>query len=86
MENCKDCPRCGSIDPIKNGKSRTGIQRFKCAVCLKRFQVDRASRKSQLSNAEILELKEKGLSLSKIAALAGVSKNAIAKRLKRRES
>lgn len=33
----ESCPRCGSPAPVRNGHMRDGVQRWRCAVCGKRF-------------------------------------------------
>lgn len=37
------CPNCGSYDTIKNGKSSTGVQRYKCKICGRSYVSSRSS-------------------------------------------
>ena len=34
------CPDCGSVEVVKNGKTRANTQVFKCKACGKRFTVN----------------------------------------------
>lgn len=44
MKNNTSCPKCGTIQTlIKNGKSRQGVQRYKCKSCKKTFILDEST-------------------------------------------
>lgn len=74
------CPFCGS-KAVKNGKSTTGKQRYKCLaiVCSRTFQPEPPEycQKISLTREEMLRVREEGMSLEEIARLAGVSRQRV---------
>lgn len=77
----KICPICNS-KAIKNGKTTTDIQRYKCNSCNYRFQ-DNYSYKAyhKSTNCQIAKLIKEGVGIRGIARLLAISTTTVLKRI-----
>ena len=81
MNEKPPCPKCQSIEVVKNGKAQ-GKQRYKCKSCSLQFtRLTHRGRPAQ-EKAMAVTLYTLGLSIRAIARLIGVSPTAVLKWIK----
>ena len=68
------CPTCQAIDIVKYGKTRAGIQNYKCKECGRRF-VETPTKKyiSEEQWAQVDKLLKEKISLRGIVRITGIS-------------
>ncbi|MCX5782917.1 MAG: IS1 family transposase [Elusimicrobia bacterium] len=67
------CPRCGSRNNVKNGKTTTGRQRYSCKMCNKRFSRSTPRGASYKKKKQALHLYLEGNGIRGIARFLKVS-------------
>ena len=71
MENCKGC---GSDKLTRNGKSRTGVRRYKCKECGKTYgEGDRRLKYGLEKRLKVIKMYLEGVGIRSIERLEGVS-------------
>ena len=81
MNEKPPCPKCQSIEVVKNGKVQ-GKQRYKCKSCSLQFTRLTPSGRPAQEKAMAVTLYTLGLSIRAIARLIGVSPTAVLKWIK----
>jgi insertion element IS1 protein InsB len=83
MDTSIKCCRC-SGQPVRNGKSKNGAQRYYCRTCKKTFQATYLYRAcSHRVNRLIISLTKEGCGIRSIARLIGISIATVIRRIKR---
>jgi len=81
VDSCK-CPSCNSDNVVKNGKTRTGKQRFLCKECSKSFITDYTYNAYQPNtNHQIILLTKEGLGIRSTARVLRISVTTLLKRI-----
>jgi len=79
------CPGCGSGSLARNGRTRHGVQRFKCTVCGRQFGWGGPDRARGIPD-EVVKIIDRmlagGFSVRQIFEVTGVSKAWVYKRAK----
>ena len=72
------CPKCGSLNLRKNGRTRTGQQKFHCKDCNAYGTLDTKEHERQLRRETVERLHLERLSQRAIARTTGMSRTTIA--------
>ena len=74
MRRSMSCPKCNSIQIVKNGRTHYGKQRYRCQACGRQF-VENPTRQpiDELTRSLIDKLLLERLALAAIARVTGVS-------------
>jgi len=79
------CRYCTSENLVKNGHSETGLQRFRCNMCKKSFQLDyeyNAWKPGIKEQIEVLTMNSSGV--RDISRTLKINKNTVIKELKKK--
>ena len=72
------CPHCNSIDVICYGKSKAGIQRYKCKHCGKVFQLEYKNKACKPGTHKvIIDMAMNSSGVRDTARVLGISKNTV---------
>lgn len=81
-----ECTQCGSLDIVKNGRTKKGKQKFRCNECGVYGTLNPELAYTEEEKAEILRAYHERSSLRGIERTFGVSRQTVAKWLKKSES
>lgn len=81
------CPHCGHDDPVKNGHSKNGTQRYRCRGCRRRFQWEDTDHawKPEVK-AQITELILNGTGVRAMSRTLNIAKDTVIAELKKNSS
>lgn len=82
-EKVYTCPRCSSVNLVKNGKNRYGNQQYLCKDCRKSGVLDPKNRYSEAEKEQILAAYQERPSMRGIARVYGVSRRTLSRWLKK---
>ena len=82
-EKTYTCPRCGSVNLVKNGKNRYGNQQYLCKDCRKSGVLNPKHRYSEAQKAQILAAYQERPSMRGIARVYGISRQTLTRWLKK---
>ncbi len=78
------CPCCAGVKVLKNGLSKSGMQRYLCKVCGKSFQLQFEKKAYQQGIKEqIIDMSLNGSGTRDIARVLGIDKNTVTATLKK---
>ena len=77
------CPRCGSVNLVKNGKNRYGNQQYLCKDCRKYGVLNPKNRYTEEEKEQILAAYWERPSMRGIARVFGISRNTLSRWLKK---
>ena len=77
------CRRCGSTQLRKNGRTRSGQQKFHCKACNFYGTLDTKDQERAQRRATVEKLQQERLSQRAIARTVGMSRNTVAMILKK---
>ena len=81
VDRCK-CPKCSSIQTVKNGKTRKNKQRFLCKSCSKSFITDYSyNAYKPTTNQQIILFTKEGLGIRSTARVLRISVTTLLKRI-----
>jgi insertion element IS1 protein InsB len=81
VDRCK-CPKCSSIQTVKNGKTRKGKQRFRCKSYYKTFITDYSyNAYDPTTNQQIILFTKEGLGIRSTARVLRISVTTLLKRI-----
>ena len=81
----KRCPYCGNNDLLKNGKSRTGTQQWRCKKCNKYFQYEYSYNAcKQGVKEQIVKLTLNSSGVRDISRVLKINKNTVISVLKKK--
>jgi len=81
VDRCK-CPKCSSIQTVKNGKTRKGKQRFLCRSCSKTFITNYSYNAYKTNiNQQIILFTKEGLGIRSTARVLKISVTTLLKRI-----
>jgi len=80
------CPHCGGLDLVKNGKSYSGHQRYRCKGCCRAFQLTYEYKAYEPGIDEQIESQVlNGSGIRDIGRNLNISKDTVVNRLKKKE-
>ncbi len=77
------CPKCGSPELRKNGRTRTGQQKYHCKACNRYGTLDTRQAEREHQQHVVEQLHAERVSQRGIARVTGVSRTTIIKWLKK---
>ena len=81
------CIHCGNGEVVKIGKQRNGTPRCKCKKCQKTFQTEYVNKGAHPETKRmIIEMAVNGSGVRDTARVLGISKDTVAKVLKKRKN
>jgi insertion element IS1 protein InsB len=75
-----ECKRCKE-KAVKNGKSKTGIQRYRCCSCRSSFQSSYTHAAFSVSDEQIILLTKEGCGIRSTARILSISPNTVIRRI-----
>ena len=79
-----ECTRCGSLDLIKNGRTNTGKQKFRCRACGAYGTLNPEVKYPAERQAEILRAYHERSSLRGLERTYGIARQTVASWLKKK--
>ncbi len=77
------CPKCGCPDLVKNGRTRTGQQKYHCKACRRYGTLDTQDARRAQQRQMIEQLHTERVSHRGIARVTGLSRTTLIKWLKK---
>lgn len=75
-----ECKRCGN-QSVKNGKSKIGIQRYRCKSCRNSFQSSYKYSAFAVSDQQIITFTKEGCGIRSTARILSISPNTVIRRI-----
>lgn len=75
-----ECKKCGN-QSVKNGKSKIGVQRYRCKSCRNSFQSSYAYNAFMVSDQQIITLTKEGCGIRSTARILSISPNTVIRRI-----
>lgn len=79
------CPKCDSVNLVKNGRTKDGKQKFRCNDCRSYGTLNPEPKYSEARKAEILRAYHERSSLRGIERTFGVARQTVANWIKKSE-
>lgn len=77
------CKQCSSSEIIKYGRTKSGVQTFKCMTCGIRFQETYANNSYSIADDEIKTLVKEGCGIRSMSRILKISPTTVLSRIKR---
>jgi len=78
------CVHCGGEDLVRNGKSLSGAQRYRCKECSKTFQVDYSYKACEPGvRDQIIDMAHNGAGVRDTSRVLGVSQSTVISTIKK---